>query len=124
MPYNLSFFHVWCSDILRVRFLLIPVVQETMVRGARQELQRSEKLASVNPQRYFATANATALLQYLQAELASAQETLHSIRALMDKVIYFPIVPPCSHGSTSLSTQVAVGHILSFAILDGRWGIQ
>ncbi|GAX84101.1 hypothetical protein CEUSTIGMA_g11524.t1 [Chlamydomonas eustigma] len=61
-------------------------LKETMLLGAKRELQRSEKLASVNPQRYFECATAVALLQYLNAELADAEETLHSISVLMDKV--------------------------------------
>ncbi|GAX84105.1 hypothetical protein CEUSTIGMA_g11528.t1 [Chlamydomonas eustigma] len=60
-------------------------VKETLVMAAKREMQRSERLASINPLRYVQAATTYAMLLYLQYSLSEAEEILHTIKILMDK---------------------------------------
>jgi hypothetical protein len=54
--------------------------------AAKREMQRSARLAAINSLLYVQAATTYAMLLYLRYNLAEAEEVMHTIKVLMDKV--------------------------------------
>ncbi|KAJ9520083.1 hypothetical protein QJQ45_030009 [Haematococcus lacustris] len=66
------------TDLLQLSITL----RNALLSGAKREMQRAEKLASINPKRYGAAGSAYALLLFLHSRYSEAEEVVrHMLRA-------------------------------------------